>query len=236
MINLKNQRLLVIAPHPDDEVIGCAGLIQKVKEQKGKVFVLFLTVADTKDFSPKGYSSLEIRKNEIDKVSKLLKFDKYDIALEGKDFHLKLDIFGQERLMNLIERESSLSLEKINPTMVVFPSFTSYNQDHRVTALAVHAALRPSEKNTKHFVPCVLSFEEPADSWNTSSQNTPTIFIPLTRKDISIKLEAMKLYRSQMRAFPNMRSIKTLETLAVLRGSMIGQAYAEAYTNYRLMI
>lgn len=234
MICLKNQRLLVIAPHPDDEVIGCAGLIQKVKEQKGKVFVLFLTVADTKDFSRKGYSSLENRKSEIEKVAKLLKFDKADIALEGKGFHLKLDVLGQERLMNIIERESSLSLEKINPTMVVFPSFTSYNQDHRVTALAVHAALRPAAKKTKHFVPCVLSFEEPADLWSTSFQNVPTVFIPLTRKEVNIKLEAMKLYRSQMRGFPNMRSVKTLETLAILRGSMIGEAYAEAYTSYRL--
>ena len=50
MFDFKGQKLLVIAPHPDDEVIGCAGLIQKIKNGGGKVFVLFLTVGDTNDF------------------------------------------------------------------------------------------------------------------------------------------------------------------------------------------
>ena len=77
MTSLIKQRLLIIAPHPDDEVIGCAGLIQKVKNNGGKVFVLFLTVGDTKDFSKKGISSLNDRKKEIKKVSSFLKYDSH---------------------------------------------------------------------------------------------------------------------------------------------------------------
>src|SRR3989344_9283508 len=82
--SLIKQRLLVVAPHPDDEVIGCGGLIQKIKEGSGKVYILFLTVGETRDFSKKGISSLATRKKEIEKVAKFLQYDDYDIALEGE--------------------------------------------------------------------------------------------------------------------------------------------------------
>src|SRR3989344_3546849 len=222
MVNLKNQRLLIIAPHPDDEVIGCGGLIQKIKKGGERVFVLFLTVGDTNDFSKKGISKAAQRKEEIKKVSSFLGYDKYDIAFEGSRYHLKLDLLGQKKLMDIIERESSLSIEKIKPSIVAFPSFSSYNQDHRAAANATYAALRPAERETKHFVPTVLIYEEPADSWNTTQQISPNVFIPITEKEISIKLKAMDFYRSQLRMFPNLRSLKALQTLAVLRGAQSG--------------
>ncbi|MDP2692851.1 MAG: PIG-L family deacetylase, partial [bacterium] len=121
MLKFGPQRLLVIAPHPDDEVIGCGGLIKKIKDENGKVYVLYMTVGDTKDFSKKGFSSLNERLKEIDAVAKYLKVDGWDIALPGDDYHLKLDTLGQKALMDIIERESKVSIEKIKPTIVVFP-------------------------------------------------------------------------------------------------------------------
>ncbi|KKR86620.1 MAG: hypothetical protein UU34_C0012G0018 [Candidatus Curtissbacteria bacterium GW2011_GWA1_41_11] len=52
-MDFKKQKLLVIAPHPDDEVIGCGGLIAKIKDAGGQVYVLFLTVGDSRDFTSK---------------------------------------------------------------------------------------------------------------------------------------------------------------------------------------
>ena len=60
--NLKNQRLLVIAPHSDDEILGCGGLISKVKNQGGKVFVLIFNLGFEKDDTKE---SQEKRKNEV---------------------------------------------------------------------------------------------------------------------------------------------------------------------------
>jgi len=119
-----SDKLLVIAPHPDDEVIGCGGLIQKVKKAGGKVYVIFLTNGTTNDFSKNGPSTENERDEEIKKVSKFLDFDDYHIAFEGNDFHLKLDTIGQKKIMDMIERESPISIEKIKPTIVVFPSVT----------------------------------------------------------------------------------------------------------------
>ena len=236
MISLIKQRLLIIAPHPDDEIIGCGGLIQKIKEGGGKVYILFLTVGDTKDFSKKGISNSSTRKKEIEKVAKFLKYDNYDIALEDKQFHLKLDILGQKKLMDVIERESSVSIEEIRPTILALPFSSSYNQDHRAAALASHAACRPAAPFDKHFIPTVLSYEEPADLWNISAPNSLSIFVTFTRKELDIKIKAMKLYTSQNRPFPNLRSLKTLELVASLRGSQIGSAYAEGFGIHRLVL
>src|SRR3972149_8324226 len=167
-MDFKKQTLLVIAPHPDDEVIGCGGLIKKIKDSGGQVYVLYITVGDTKDFSKKGFSSSKKRQKEINEVVKFLEIDGWDIAFLGNDYHLRLDILGQKALMDKLERESKVSIEKIKPEIVAFPSPISYNQDHRIVAEASVASLRPAPQK-KHIVETVLIYEEPADSWTFSS-------------------------------------------------------------------
>ena len=233
MLDFEKQRLLVIAPHPDDEVIGCGGLIKKIKDAGGKVYVLLLTVGDTADFSKKGGSRGNERVMEFEKVARFLKFDAWHLAFGGNNFHLQLDLLGQKKLMDTIERHSPVALEKIKPTIVAFPSPRSYNQDHRIAALATHAALRPASQKSKHFVETVLSYEEAADFWTQVRQQSPNIFVPLSEGDLDIKMSALGLYKSQMRPYPNLRSAKILETLAILRGAQIGTDYAEGFNLYR---
>lgn len=236
MRDLKNERLLVVAPHPDDEVIGCAGMITKIKQAGGKVFVLFLTIGDTKDFSQKGTSSISEREQEIVNVAKFLKIDDFEIAYRGSDYHLRLDAHGQQLIISLIERTSRVSIEKIKPTIVAFPSLYSYNQDHQLVARAAHAALRPAEPTTKHFVPTVLAYEMPMDEWSLSHQVVPNFFVPLTSVEMKQKTRAMSLYSSQMRPAPNPRSLAILESFARLRGAHIGVEFAEGYYSYRMII
>jgi len=233
MFEPKKQKLLVIAPHPDDEVLGCGGLIKKIKDAGGKVYVLFLTVGDTRDFSKKGSSTGKERKKEIEKVAKLLKFDNYHLVFEGDDYHLKLDLVGQKTLMGIIERESVVSIEKVKPTIVAYPSPGSYNQDHRIARIATHAALRPSATSDKHVVQMVLSYEEPADVWRLQNQPEPNLLVPLTKNEFNSKIAALKLYKSQLRPFPNPRSTKAIKALATLRGSQCGQEFAEGFRLYR---
>lgn len=234
MFNFKNQKLLVIAPHPDDEAIGCGGTIAKVKQEGGKVYVLFLTVGSTKDFSKIGKSTLFQREREVKHVAAFLQFDDYHIAFPGDKYHLKLDIIGQHRLMDVIERESSVSIENIKPTMVAFPSFASYNQDHRIAAVATHAALRPAAKDSKHFVETVLSYESPADEWRIEQSLLTNFFVSLEQQHLDAKLQALKRYRSQLRAGSNPRSLDNVKIMAMTRGSQCGSTYAEAFTAYRI--
>lgn len=234
MLDLRKQRLLVIAPHPDDEVIGCGALIKKIKDAGGKVYVLFLTVGDTADFSQKGKSKGNERIREIEKVAKFLKFDAWHLAFFGNKFHLQLDLLGQKKLMDVIERESPVALEKIKPTIVAFPSVSSYNQDHRVAASAAHAACRPAPKVHKHFVPFVISYEEVADEWSLTTNVDINTYIALTKTEIDAKMNALKLYKSQLRVTTNLRSPQSVKLLAMLRGRMIGSEFAEGYKAIRI--
>src|SRR3989344_3474180 len=111
MVSLNKETLLVIAAHPDDEVLGCGGLISRVKEGGGKVFVLFLTNGTTADFSGKGISTAAEREEEIKDVSEFLRFDGYRIAFAGNKFHLRLDeAVSQKDLRDEIER-GQISIE-----------------------------------------------------------------------------------------------------------------------------
>lgn len=235
-MDLQRRKLLVIAPHPDDEVLGCGGLIKKVKDAGGKVYILYLTVGNTRDFSEKGNSTKSERLKEIKKVTKYLNIDDYHIGFSGAKFHLKLDAYGQHKVMKLVERESPISIERTKPDIIASPSRYSYNQDHQLVSRAVHAALRPAEPTTKHFVKTVLAYEMPADSWSLNQQVVPNFFVRLTKAELDTKLTAMSLYASQMRPSPNPRSLSAIESLAKLRGALAGSQFAEGYGGYRIVL
>ena len=235
MFDLNKQKLLIIAPHPDDEIIGCGGLIKRIKDEGGKVYVLYMTVGDTKDFSQKGFSSADERLKEIKAVARFLKIDGWDIAFPGNDYHLKLDLLGQKALMDKIERESKVSVEKIKPTVLAFPSSDSYNQDHRVVAEATHASLRPASQNNKHILETVLIYEEPADGWTLKVGFEPNFFVPLTSSQLNAKITALKLYKSQLRSSPDLRSPEILKVFAKARGALSGCQLAEGYRNLRII-
>lgn len=236
MFNFRGKKLLVISPHPDDEIIGCAGLIQRVKQEGGQVFLLFFTVADTKDFSASGLSTEAERKDEIQKVADLFGYDAFDVAFPGDKYHLQLDTVSQKNLINSIERESKVSLEKIKPDIIAFPTESSYNQDHRAVAKATIAALRPAPSKFKHLPPLTLIYEEPADNWSNISKSSPNFFIPLTEEMINKKEQGLRLYSSQYRESPSIRSAEAINALAILRGAECGQKYAEAFFTGRVII
>lgn len=231
----RKDRLLVIAPHPDDEVIGCGGLMQKVKSTGGKVYVQFLALGDTNDFSKKGKSTGSERLREIEKAAKFLKYDKFHIAFSGPEFQLKLDKLGQLAIMNMIERESPISIERVKPTIVAFPSVDSYNQDHAIAAKATHASLRNSS-GEKHFVRTVISYEQAADFWTLENMPPANLLLPMNEKEFKTKIKALKLYKSQWRKFPSSRSEEVLRSLAVIRGSQANARFAEGYNYYRSIV
>jgi LmbE family N-acetylglucosaminyl deacetylase len=235
MLKFKNKRLLIISPHPDDEVIGCGGLIAKVKKEGGKVFVLFLTNGDTKDFSKSGKSTRTQRAKEIERVAKFMNYDDYHIVMEGNPYHLKLDSVPQLELIEAIERSSRLSIEKVKPAAVLFPHPESYSQDHRASAFAAFAACRPADGRLKFQPKMVLAYEIPADQWGLGKFPIANFYVKLSSGNLKKKLAAVELYKSQEREHPNPRSILTLKSLATLRGAHSNFNLAEAFFCYRLV-
>lgn len=223
------ERILVFAPHPDDETLGCGGLLSKAKRAGAEILVQFITVGDTADESAKGFSTAEERYAEIKKVSDHFRWDDWNMALPGDHFHLRLDTIAQVELAQVIERESPISIARTRPTVVLAPHRSSYNQDHRAVAEAVHTALRPSNTAVRHHPRLVLSYEEAADQWRSEPVAPPSLIVELTEDDVSAKLQAMELYGSQAHEHPHTRSETTLRSLAVLRGMQAGVALGEGF-------
>jgi LmbE family N-acetylglucosaminyl deacetylase len=228
-IDWSGERVLVVAPHPDDEVIGCGGVISRVKRAGGEVHVQFMTVGDTADFSAAGWSTAAERQAEIEQVTSHLGLDSYHVAFPGSAHHLRLDAGPRHELITMIERDSPLSLTALAPTAVFLPHWTSYNQDHRTTAEAVITALRPGDAAVKHQPAIVLAYEEVADGWTAGPLSVPDVFVTLSEADLDHKLKALSLYGSQAREHPSTRSDFALRGLAAVRGAQTGVALAEAF-------
>jgi N-acetylglucosamine malate deacetylase 1 len=235
MLNLTRKKLLVIAPHPDDEIFGCGGLIHRVKEEGGKAYVLYLTVGTTHDFSKKGNSTSDERIREIEKVAKLMRLDGYHVALPGNDYHLKLDSVQQGILITEIER-GKISLESVRPDILAFPSFHDYNQDHRAANEACITATRPVPGVFKHVPSTMLEYEFPYVGWSPTAPGSPNTFVALDPKALKKKLDALRLYKSQMKVEKGPISVYGAETLAHARGVLCGADAAEAFVLRRTLV
>ena len=230
-INYKNKKLLVIAPHPDDEVLGCGGLISKVKTGGGKVHVLCFTVGNIKQYG--GTSNSEKRILEMKKVMKYLKVDSFDLAWAGDEYHLKLDKVPQKDLINTIEK-GDVSLSTVKPDILAIPFIGSTNQDHVAVAKASFTACRPVKNNGKDITKIVLSYEQPETNW-TRKRFHPNFYVDIS-KELKKKINALSLYSSQVRSKNHPRTPRVIENIAKLRGTEIGVKYAEAYECHRLII
>lgn len=237
MFELRSQRVLIIAPHPDDEVFGCGGLIYNLKQQGAAVHVLYMTVGTTVDFTARGRSTTEERLAEVEKVAIALRFDSHAVAFCGDDFHLKLDALPRRELVHAIERGSPLSIEKLRPDVVIAPSSGDYNQDHHAVYEATMIALRPGAPELRAIPPVVLTYELPYESWTTAdTQPPPNLLVPLAPEALRAKLGALELYRSQLKSMSGPVSLRGAETLARYRGLLCGAEAAEGYHVKRLVL
>ncbi|HSW85808.1 MAG TPA: PIG-L family deacetylase [Candidatus Saccharimonadales bacterium] len=231
MLNLDRQTLLIIAPHPDDEVLGCGGLIKHVKEGGGSVHVLFMTVGHTKDYSAQGKSTANQRIKEIKQVAKSLMFDSYNIALKGNRYHLQLDQVSQLTLIGHIEKY----IQATKPTILASVHHQDYNQDHRATASAVLAATRPAPLSDRIIPDVILGYRSVMTSgWAEPQLQNPQFHLELRAEDIVAKSNAMNLYSSQVRSKGHQRTAEGIEKVARFSGLFAGTTFAESYTVYRL--
>ena len=152
---LKQEKLLIIAPHADDEVLGCCGLINKVKDNGGKVFVNVLSIGG---FDKIGFGKItkELWKKEFLKVVKFLKIDNYDISYFSDEKILKLDTVPQAELIDIIELKSKVSVSKIKPTIVAIPTVFSHHQDQIVLKLSMILQIHPNTTFFQNHLDMVL--------------------------------------------------------------------------------
>ena len=227
MNNFKNEKLLVIAPHSDDEVLGCGGLISKVKNAGGQVFVLIFNLGFEKDDTKE---SQEIRKNEVKETMEFLNVDDYHLVHQTPDDNRDLDAKPLHSLIEVIESTSNVSLEKISPTIVAIPTIFSHHQDHTHVFNACIAALRPISNPVSNIV---LSYEAPEHSrWSAAGVFEPNFYVDV-EDVIEKKIEAFYKYKSQVR--PGGRDANSIRNQAKYRGEEVGKNFCEAFFTHRFI-
>lgn len=211
--------VLVIAPHPDDEIIGVGGTIAKRALNGDDIYVCIVTRGCEPLFCEEFVEQGRREAREADK------------ALGVKDT-IFLD-FPAVMLETIPRYEFngkiSEIVQKIKPDEVYIPHHGDMHLDHQMVADAAMVALRPKYE---HVVKRIYSYETLSETgWNIP--NPVNEFIPNVYEDISEtitkKLEAMSIFQSQISDFPATRSIGAIDVLARFRGAMVNVSAAEAF-------
>ncbi|MTI80468.1 MAG: PIG-L family deacetylase [Firmicutes bacterium] len=218
--------VLVIAPHPDDEILGVGGTIAKHKENGDDVHVCIVTKGMSPMFDEDSVTKV---RNEALKAYKFLGvnntifLDFPAVTLEESPNH--------KLIAALLE-----VIDKVKPEVVFLPHRGDIHLDHKIVFDASMVALRPIREVKVNEIYCYETLSE--TEWD--APNVTNAFIPNTWVDISnfidIKKEAMSIFESQVHSFPHPRSIRSLEALSEYRGSNMGIKNAEAFITIRKLL
>ncbi len=231
---LSRQRLLVLAPHSDDETIGAGGLIARVKAAGGSAFVIVFNVGDLYHFNNSSTPIKgETRVDELRQAMKVLRVDDFEVLFHDPALVMRMDSLPRIELVQRIERTSRLSTQNIRPTMIVLPA-PSFNQDHVAVYEAGITACRPHHPDMKSFQNLVLVADAPQLTWGRVSFH-PNFYVDISDV-LELKLKAYRCHRSQVRPSPHQGGIDALRLLAETRGREISVNAAEAFECLRLVI
>jgi LmbE family N-acetylglucosaminyl deacetylase len=230
----RSARVLVIAPHADDETFGCGGTMAKAKALGAKVYVMVVSVANLEHYSEEySYVTGAQRASEFRRAMEVLGVDGADLLYTDDKTHMRVDVLPRRDLIARIERESPIGIDRLKPDILLFPA-VSYNQDHEAVYKAVYAACRPHLPSDKPFVRLVLSYDQPQLSWNHTKFH-PNFYVDIS-KYLETKLAAYRCHVSQIRPEPHHASVENVERLARLRGSEVSVSAAEAFECHRLLL
>jgi len=225
-------KILVVVAHPDDEVLGCSGTMARLAMEGNDVYTLILgegiTARDKERDRINREKDLCELKNHIVKANKLLGVKK------TYTFDFPDNRFDTVALLDIIKTIEEIK-EDIKPDIVFTHHYGDLNIDHQITFKAVMTAFRPAiDESVKE----IYSFEIPSSTeWNAPSSLTyfmPDYFVNIN-KNLEIKINALKEYKTELRDFPHPRSLEALELNAKQWAIKVGLEVAEAFKTIRLI-
>lgn len=218
------KKILVIAPHPDDEILGCGGMMIENIKHGNEVTVCIVTQG-----MPPIFTNIEgTKKNQADarKCHQLIGV-KETIFLGFPSTMLetvpRYEFNG--RILKLVR--------DLQPDEVYIPHWGDMQKDHQIVADACMVAVRPKYTPPTRKVYAYETMSETA--WNAPNvQNTfiPNVFIDIS-DSLEAKKEALKQYTLQISAFPDARSLESIDSLARYRGAQMNMRAAEAFVLVR---
>lgn len=224
-----NKKVLIIAAHPDDEILGCGGTIARLVREGHEAYTLILgegiTSRDEKRDRAKRQKDIENLKGQIQKANKTIGVEKIFT------FDFPDNRFDSMPLLDIVKVIEDIK-GKIKPDTVFTHYQKDLNIDHQITYRAVLTASRPLPDET---IKEIYSFEVLSSTeWNYPLSFSPDVFFDVS-ETIDLKLKAMAEYKSELRDYPHPRSLEGIKQNAQLWGIKSGLKYAEAFKVVRII-
>ncbi len=215
-------KILVIAPHPDDELLGVGGTLLKKKEEGHELGWLIMSKMKEKHGWEK--ERIEIRSNEILKVTKELNINNENLF--QLDFATtKLDKYPFSEIVN----EVSKTIKYFRPEIIFIPHFGDIHSDHRISFNAISACSKWFRYPSIKYIYSYETISETEYNLIKTNNFSPNYFIDITNY-MDQKIKLLSIYKSEISKPPFPRSFEVIEALATFRGSQSGFKFAEAFT------
>ena len=220
MINLVNKKILVVGAHADDEVLGVGGTILKAKDCNSEVDVLIVTDSASAQYNDR--KKLDDRHSNLHQCCKILKVDN---VLNWNLPDMRLDTLSHLEINNKL----SLFIAKSNYDFIFVHHPHDINKDHQLLFDSLMVVCRPVLAQSKV---SILTYYTPSSTeWGGFDRNRvfcPNVFIDIENY-ISVKLDALSVYKDELKEFPHPRSIENVENVAKYFGSQVGLSFAEPF-------
>jgi len=219
------KRILVVAPHPDDETLGVGGTIAKFAAKGDEVFVLIVS-----GHLPPLYNRENYEKTVLEAYSA---FNLLGV-FKSEFLEIPATMIGDQPLHEVNGKISKI-INDFNPHIVFCP-YPDRHVDHRLVFDSVMVATRPVGKGTD--IEIVATYETLSEThWNAphiEPNFTPNWVVNISDY-IDVKLSALRCYESQISEFPAPRSIEAVSSLAKFRGTQAGFGYGEGFHIVRMV-
>jgi LmbE family N-acetylglucosaminyl deacetylase len=225
-------RILVVAAHPDDEVLGCGGMIARHTDAGDAVRVMFLAEGITARYEPEQFRDPDVqaqmqRRNGNARKALGILGVRGEEVFPSERYCCRLDQVPEIDLVKGVEQH----IDEWRPSRIYTHAAHDTNIDHRRCHTAVIAACRPVRKAR---VRQLLAMEVLSSTeWNPSAPFPASVFCDVSAQ-IDRKIAALAAYGDEMRPAPHPRSETVLRALASYRGAQIGVMYAEAFQPIRV--
>ena len=218
--------VLVIAAHPDDEALGCGGVMARHADAGDDVHVLVVTRGIPELFAPQ---VIEGTRGELAQAHAVLGVR----SVRFLDFPApKLDVVPLYEVAEAIGQV----VRELRPSIIYCPHQGDLHGDHKAVFWATLVAVRPVNDHRVSRILCYETLSEtewaaplPGDAF------APTVFIDITAT-LARKLRACRCYRSQMKPSPHSRSVRAVAALARFRGATVGLSAAEGFILIREIV
>lgn len=219
------KRILIVAPHPDDETLGAGGSIAKFIERGDDVAVLVVSGHLPPLYSREDY---EITVREARKAFSVLGI------VKSKFLEIPATMVGEQSVGVLNGRIAEM-VKEVEPHIVLCP-FPDRHIDHRVVFESLMVATRPV--GVGRCIELIAAYETLSEThWNAPHMEpnfVPSLIVDITAH-MDQKIDALACYESQIPPFPGSRSVEAVNALAIFRGTQAGFGYGEAFQIIRMV-